>query len=94
MKQNNNYFFSCICLLSSSRAKAAGNSNDAGAGADESDLEKMKQVNFSSAQQHQSLTKCAEPKNSVLFIDFSQLDVLNCRIFSSLQRYSMVNTWF
>lgn len=37
-----------VCFLSSHRAKPAGNSNDAG-GMDDSDLEKMKQVNFSSA---------------------------------------------
>lgn len=36
------------CSLSSYRAKPAGNSNDTG-GAEESDLEKMKQVNVSTA---------------------------------------------
>ncbi len=59
--QNTNlkYLSVFVCFLSSHRAKPAGNSNDAG-GMDDSDLEKMKQVNFSSAQQHQFLTKSAE----------------------------------
>jgi len=34
----------CFCCLSSYRAKGASNNNDAG-GSDDSDLEKMKQVN-------------------------------------------------
>lgn len=41
--------FVFVCVLSSHRAKGAANNNDAG-GADDSDLEKMKQVNYSSTQ--------------------------------------------
>lgn len=50
-----------FCFLCSYRAKPAGNSNDAG-GMDDTDLEKMKQVNVFSAQEHKFLTKSAEPK--------------------------------
>lgn len=56
LKHKHNYLSVFVCLLSSYRPKPAGgnsNSNDAG-GADDSDLEKMKQVNFL------SLTKRAE----------------------------------